>query len=138
MPAKNIGHDAVIHALQKEGWTITHDPFYLQLGDVDLYVDLAAEKLLAAEKDGRKIAVEIKSFMAESQVAEFHNALGQFLNYRLALAAKEPGYILYLAVPNIVWRTFFQRQLPRMAVAQYQVKLIVYNVTKEEIEQWIN
>jgi hypothetical protein len=32
-------------------------------------------------------------------ISEFHLALGQFLNYRLALQIKEPDRIIYLAVP---------------------------------------
>ncbi len=56
-----------------------------------MYVDLGAEKLLAAERDGREIAVEIKSFLGLSAINEFHSALGQFLNYRLALGKLEPS-----------------------------------------------
>jgi hypothetical protein len=33
------------------------------VGGVEMYVDLGAEKIIAAEKDGKKIAVEIKSFI---------------------------------------------------------------------------
>lgn len=55
------------------------------MDDVDFEIDLAAEQLLAAEREGRKIAVEIKSFISPSNVSEFHTALGQFLNYRDAL-----------------------------------------------------
>jgi len=29
VPAKDIYHDTVKHALQKGGWTITHDPEFL-------------------------------------------------------------------------------------------------------------
>jgi hypothetical protein len=36
MPAKDIAHDAVKQALEKDNWTITHDPFYVQLEDIDL------------------------------------------------------------------------------------------------------
>ena len=64
-----------------------------------MYVDLGAEKLIAAEKDGHKIVVEIKSFLATSNISEFHTAVGQFLNYRLALEGEEPERKLYLAVP---------------------------------------
>jgi len=46
---------------------------------------LAVERLLAAEKDGKKIAVEIKTFLKPSAISEFHTVLGQFLNYRFAL-----------------------------------------------------
>ncbi len=82
MPAKDIFHDAVKNALIKESWTITDDPLYLEFGGVDMYVDLGAEKLIGAEKEGKQIAVEIKSFLQQSLISEFHNALGQFINYR--------------------------------------------------------
>ena len=39
---------------------ITHDPYHIDLGFVDLYIDLGAERLLAAIKESEKIAVEIK------------------------------------------------------------------------------
>ncbi len=56
MPAKDLHHDAVKVALTKDGWTITDDPLTLRWGRKDLFVDLGAEKLLTAEKAGRKIA----------------------------------------------------------------------------------
>ncbi len=138
MPAKDVTHTIVKQALEKDGWLITHDPFYLQLDDIDLYIDLAAENLLAAEKNGRWIAVEVKSFLGASTITEFHNALGQFLNYRLALTIKEPKYILYLAVPVNIYNSFFQRQLPRLAAIEYQLKLMVYSIQQQEIIKWIN
>ncbi len=90
MPVKDKFHEAVRTALEREGWTITADPLYLEFGGVDVFVDLAAEKVIAAEKQGRKIAVEVKSFIAPSIISEFHTALGQFINYRIILEAQEP------------------------------------------------
>ena len=66
MTAKDIFHDAVKHALEKDGWKITHDPLFLSFGGVDMYIDLGAERILAAERDDEKIAVEIKSFIGPS------------------------------------------------------------------------
>lgn len=40
-----------------------------------MYIDLGAEPILAAERAGEKIAVEIKSFLGESNIYEFHTAL---------------------------------------------------------------
>jgi hypothetical protein len=62
MPAKDIYHNIVIESLKKDGWLITDDPFKVKCGTKDLYIDLGAEKLIAAEKGQQKIAVEIKSF----------------------------------------------------------------------------
>ena len=136
--AKDIFHGVVRIALEKDGWTITHDPYRLRYGVSDVYIDLAAERTIAAEKEGRKIAVEIKSFASGSTISEFHTALGQFLNYRIALeASDECDRILYLAVPNDVYRTFLRFEPANTAIERYQVRLIVYRVTKEVIEQWI-
>ncbi len=63
MPAKDIFHDNIKNALIKDGWRITDDPLKLQWGNKDLYVDLGAEKLIAAEKENQKIAVEIKRIL---------------------------------------------------------------------------
>jgi len=100
MPAKDIFHDTVRSALEKDGWVIIDDPLYIKVGGTEMYIDLTAEKLIAAQKAERKIAVEIKSFLRESEMTEFHLALGQFLNYRLALKQKLPDIILYLAIPT--------------------------------------
>ena len=51
--AKDIYHDTVKTALIKDGWTVTDDPLRLKFGGRSVYVDLGAEKLFAAEKEGR-------------------------------------------------------------------------------------
>ncbi|GBF79490.1 element excision factor XisH family protein [Aphanothece sacrum] len=48
--AKDIFHNAVKNALIKDGWKITHDPYRLRYGIADIYIDLAAEEAIAAEK----------------------------------------------------------------------------------------
>lgn len=98
--ARDIFHDAVKRALEKEGWRITHDPFALQIGGVEMYRDLGAEQLIAAEKEGKKVAVEIKSFVSVSAIYEFHLAIGQYRNDQLALRQEDPERVLYLAVPE--------------------------------------
>jgi XisH protein len=139
--AKDKFHEAVKNALIKEGWTVTDDPLFLQFGGIDLFVDLGAEKIIAAEKENQKIAVEIKSFLGYSVVTDFHLAVGQVMNYRLILKRDEPDRILYLAVPLDVYETFFKLEFTQLAIATYQFKIIVYNTenTEEEVVlQWIN
>lgn len=76
MSTRDIYHQAVKNALEKEGWKITADPLLIKIGGVKLYVDLAAERLIEAERNNEKIAVEIKSFVAASAISEFHGAVG--------------------------------------------------------------
>ena len=119
-----------------EGWTITHDPYPLQAGSFDLAIDLGAEKIIAATKEGQKIAIEIKSFLGASQISEFYRALGQFITYRAALNKQEPERVLYLAIPNDTYEKFFLVNFIRDLIAQNQMNLIVYDIDKEIIEQW--
>ncbi|MCC5640239.1 XisH family protein [Nostoc sp. CHAB 5844] len=135
--AKDRFHNVVRNALEKDGWKIMADPYEINVDDVDFEVDLAAEELLAAEQEGRKIAVEIKSFISPSNVSEFHTALGQFLNYRDALDKIEPERELYLAVRVSIYESFFQRKFIASAVAKYQLRLIIYDVQEEVICQWL-
>lgn len=138
MPAKDIFHNTVRIGLEKEGWSITNDPLYLDFGGVEVYIDLAAEKIIAAEREGEKIAVEVKSFIGSSAISEFHKALGQFINYKTALSQKQPERTMYLAVPIATYETFFKLELIQLVIKTQGIRLIVYNPSKQEIEQWIS
>ena len=116
MSAKDLFHNAVRRGLQKELWTITHDPLELELEEITFKIDLAAERLIAAEKAEEKIAVEIKSVVGASTVSDFHTALGQFLNYRIMLEANGSERLLYLAVPLETFETFFQTRFAQIVV----------------------
>jgi XisH protein len=136
MSRKDTFHDIVRRALEKDGWTITHDPLLLRYELGNLYIDLGAEKVLAAEREGQKIAVEVKSFLKNSAVSEFHTALGQFISYRMLLAEQYPDYVLYLAVPLDTYTSFFSTQLAQGIIQSQQLKLIVYKPQQEVIHQW--
>ncbi len=137
MPAKDIFHNTVKRGLEKEGWEITDDPLYLDFGGVEMYIDLGVEKLIAAEKEEEKIAVEVKSFISGSTISEFHKTVGQFINYRIALSQKQPKREMYLAIPNTTYETFFKLELIQLVIKTQNIKLIVYDPYREEIEQWI-
>ena len=138
MPAKDAFHQLVRTALEHEGWTITHDPYRIDLGFVDFYIDLGAERLIAATKDGEKIAVEIKTFLATSTISEFHIAVGQFINYRIALEEEEADRRLYLAVPLEIYKRLFKYPFIQTVIQRNQIPLIIYDIDKEAIAQWIN
>jgi hypothetical protein len=138
MAAKDLFHKAVRRALEKENWIITDDPLRLEIGGAKLEIDLGTEQILAAERENEKIAVEIKSFLGDSPITDYHEALGQFLNYRLALELSEPDRTLYLAVPVSTHQAFFQREFAQLSVERYQMKRLIYNLVQEVIIQWID
>ena len=137
MSAKDIFHPIVRSALEKEGWTITHDPLYFKVDEDKLYVDLGAENnLLGAERYEQKIAVEIKSFLGLSLINDFHEAMGQAWNYKVVLEEKEPTRILYLAVPEDIYQEFFTRRLAQISVTRMELNLLIFNPVREEIIAW--
>lgn len=135
--AKDRFHQVVKAALTKDGWNITYDPLKIKVGGVEMEIDLGAERLLAADRGDEKIAVEIKSFLASaSAISEFHTALGQFINYRAALRIEEPERTLYLAIPELIYNSFFQLDFPASILQENSVKLIIYDIELEQISQW--
>ncbi len=137
MPVKDIYHNHVKNALIKDKWTITHDPLTLKWGKKDMYADIGAEKILAAEKKGRKIAVEIKSFVGASIIKDLRDALGQYVLYHDILKRKEPDRILYLAIRQAVFIDLFEEPLGELLLENQRVRLIVFNQKTEEIIKWI-
>ncbi len=137
MPARDFYHDAVRNALIKDGWTITHDPFHLQWGGSNMYVDLGAERLVAAEKEGQRIAVEIKGFSGPSEITELERAVGQFILYQAVLARRQPDYILYLAVPEEVVKDVFQEPLGQLLIENGLARVVGFDPAREEIVQWM-
>src|SRR4051812_27348389 len=121
MPARDVYHNLVRNALIKDGWTITHDPLHLFWGRRDLYVDLGAEKLFAAEKQGQHIAVEIKSFRGPSDMHDLAGAVGQYDLYMIALRQTEPDRILYLAIPNSALATIFAEPITQVLIQQHHI-----------------
>ena len=138
MPAKDIYHDAVKNALIKDGWKITDDPLILSIGKKDLFIDLGAEKLIAAEKDQQKIAVEIKSFLGNSQVNDLENGLGQYILYYEVLLAKQDERVLYLAIKESAYQEIFEEPIGKILLNRKIIKLLVFEPRKESILQWIS
>lgn len=131
-------HQAVKNALIKEGWTITAEPLRLEYGKVNLLIDLAAEETLAAEKDGRKIAVEIKSFLDASLINDLKIAVGQYEIYLTYLEALEPERKLYVALRRNVYQRMLNLKGLELFLQKHPIPLIVVDIQTEEIVEWIN
>lgn len=135
--ARDAIHNAVKNAIVKDGWTITDDPLRIEYGDVTTYVDLAAERVVAAERNGEKIAIEIKSFLGISLISEFEKALGQYQIYRLLLKQVEPERKIYLAVSDIIYKRLFSKSAVELVVEDAKMLLIIVDLEAEVITEWI-
>ena len=130
-------HFPLRRTLEKDGWIITSDPLILVLGDTLLKADLGAEKLFIAEKEGRKIAVEIKDFDASSVISELEKTMGQLQLYQWALEEREPERQLFLAISQAVYISQFQRPIFQIAIQRNKINLLIYSPDQEVIIKWI-
>jgi hypothetical protein len=137
MPARDSIHDAVKNALEKDGWTITHDPLSMPVSKTQLLVDLAAERFVNAERGNSKIAVEIKTLSGRSPIFLLENALGQYLLYLVTLKRRDPERVPYLAIPSEDYHLHFHREPAVFLLEDEMVNLIVIDTEREEIETWI-
>ncbi|WP_088889789.1 XisH family protein [Leptolyngbya ohadii] len=130
-------HFPLRRTLEKDGWTITDDPLILVLEQTLLKADLGAEKFFTAEKQGRKIAVEVKDFDAPSVISELEKTMGQLQLYQWALEEQDAERQLYLAVSQEIYLKHFQKPIFQLAVRRNRINLLVYEPIAEEILQWI-
>ena len=138
MPARDLYHNVVRTALEKDGWIITHDPYRLKLvGNKNLFIDLGAERLIGAEKGLEKIAIEIKSFRSASDMKDLEEALGQFVLYEHLLARYEPARKLYLAVSDEVGKSVFEEEAGTVLIDDNVIRLFTFNIKEEVIVKWI-
>jgi hypothetical protein len=136
MAAKDSFHQSVKHALIKDGWS-NIAPLTLRYGNTRLEIDLTAEQLFIAEKGTTQIAVEVKSFRTSSIVYEFHQAIGQYLHYRLALHRTQSPRIPYLAMPVRIYERYFEDEFFQDSLQVHQIYLILVDMSREEISQWL-
>ena len=136
--AKDIYHRNVKEALEKDGWTITDDPLtLLSQEEGGLQTDLGAEKIIVAERDVERIAVEVKSFLASSIIHEFHEAFGQYQIYLDVLEMGQSDRVMYLAMPNTVYKLLIKRPFVQFVLRKHRVRLLLFNPVENNIEQWI-
>lgn len=137
MAMKDAIHDQVKQALINNGWTIITEHYTIKYGDDQVFVDLAAERPIAAEKAGKKIMVEVKSFSGRSTIQDLKVAVGQYMIYLPLLADTAPDFKLYVAISEFTYLNDFQRDIVKMVVERNAIPLVVVDIEKEEIVQWI-
>ena len=135
--AKDRFHALVRSLLEKDGWHITSDPYTLSFGTRDYEVDLAAEKMLAAERGTERFLVEVKSFLAESIVYEMHRVVGQYGTYRRVLKIQHIDRTLILALPKDAFETLFLDELGQVTIQEENMKFLLFDPNEKGYLQWI-
>lgn len=123
---------------KKDGWKITAENLHLPWGGTRAFIDILADKIFVAEKEGRKIAVEVKSFVGKSNLSELEKAVGQFIIYRFAMRREEPERELFIAVGEKIYNKFFVHPDVIELIETEDFKIIVFDEMKQLIVRWIN
>jgi hypothetical protein len=137
MSRRDSLHESLRRTLEKDGWVITDDPLILVLERTLLKADLGAEKFFTAEREGQRIAVEVKDFDSPSVISELEKTMGQLQLYQWALESQEPMRQLFLAVSEAIYNKHFKKPIFQLAIARNKINVLVYNSDSEVILQWI-
>lgn len=117
---------------------VNHDPLRIRLArGKNLFVDLGAERLLAAERGVEKIAVEVKSFTRPSDMKDLEEAIGQFVLYARLLKRYYPEHNLYLAVTEDTGRTVFEEEAGQTMIEDGIISLVTFDPIEETLVRWI-
>jgi|SRR2546423_13755638 XisH protein len=137
MPTRDLYHDLVKNALRQDGWRITHNVLPLKVGAEIGAGELWTTQLLAADKDERKIAVAVNSFIGRSDPADLAQELGQLALSRSRLHAIKSDRVLYLAVRHATYSACFTGLDGVRLLDSQHMQLIVFDPRTETIVCWI-
>ncbi|MGK7928988.1 MAG: element excision factor XisH family protein [Spirulina sp.] len=148
MPQRDTIHDLIKQALIKDRWKITDDPYVIAYGERFLFIDLGISRsgnalngkhgqLIGIERDRHKIAVEIKEFRGKSFIKNLEQTIGQYTLYRLLLKTVEPEREVYLAITDTDYEELFNEPIGKLVINELPLKLIIVDVEKIEVKQWI-
>jgi hypothetical protein len=137
LPVRDSIHETVKEAIIKDGWEITDDPYVISYGDRFLFVDLGASGFIGVQQGNKQIAIEIKQFRGQSQVADLEQAIGQYSLYRMLLNQIDPERDLYLAISETTYSDIFEEPIGKLAISEIPLKLVIVNLSSKEITEWI-
>ena len=129
-------HDTFRKALESEGWTITHDPLPVKIGNKSAQIDLGAERIIAAEKENEFIAIEVKSFIGTSTITEFYRAIGQWELYGRAMKKQYPGRTLFLGLPKMIYKELYQDIFEFEDFEDLNHQIVILDIDKNSLK-WI-
>jgi len=137
MATHDLYHDLVKNALRKDGWRIIHSALQLKMGVEIGAAELWATQLLTADKDERKIAVAINSFVGRSDLTDLAQAWGQLALSRPRLHAVDSDRVLYLAVRQATYNTCFAGPDGALLLERQHMQLLVFDPRTEAVVRWV-
>jgi len=137
MPTPDLYHDVVRDALRKDGWRITHTALQLKARAESRTRELWEGPWLIADKDERKVAVAVSSFVGRSNLADLAQMWGQLALSRPQLHTMDSDRVVYMAVRQATYRACFGGTEGDLLLEKEHMQLIVFDPRAEVIVQWV-
>jgi XisH protein len=129
-------HQQIVSTLLKAAWVVDDKQVYLRVDRLTMVADIRAQ--ISNGNVQQIIIVEVKCFAdPRNDMDELYRAVGQYLLYRSALQIRQSEWPIYLAIPTTVYNRLFVKPVVQSVVTRNEIKLIVVDVEREEIVQWL-
>jgi hypothetical protein len=138
MPAQDLYHDVVRDALRQDGWRITHTALQLKVRAESRAEELWEGPWLIADKDERKVAVAVDSFVGHSNLVDITQTWRQLGLSRPQLHAMDADRVVYLAVRQATYSACFAGGEGELVLAKEHMRLLVFDPRTEAIIQWVS
>ncbi|MEO8609925.1 MAG: element excision factor XisH family protein [Chloroflexota bacterium] len=130
-------HQQVVNALEKAGWNVEKSAYVIELDRIRVFPDIRARQINGQVDE--ILVVEVKCFPHEENYQdELYRAIGQYLIYRTIMEMKAVPAKIYMAIPVFVYNRLFQRQVVAKTIQETKIRLIVVDIDREEIVQWLD
>lgn len=136
MPNLDSCHQQITNALAKAGWQIEARMYYLQYEGFEVYPDIRARQTNGTVEE--IIVVEVKCFAEKSNYRDdLYRAIGQYLIYRSILGLKQIDAKPYLAIPSFAYEGLFTGKVVSATISDSNISLLVVDIEREVIVQWL-
>jgi XisH protein len=136
MPTQDLYHDVVRDALRKDGWRIMHTALQLKARAEASAGELWEGPWLIADKDERKVAVAVSSFVGRSSPEDILQTWRQLALSRSRLHAMDSDRVVYLAVRQATYSACFGGTEGNLLLEKEHMQLLVFDPRAEVIVQW--
>jgi hypothetical protein len=137
MPTQDLYHDVVRDALRQDGWRITHTALQLKARAEARADELWEGPWLIADKDERKVAVAVSSFVGRSSPADIIQTWRRLGLSRPRLHAMDSDRVVYLAIRQATYSACFGEREGNLLLEKEHMQLIVFDPRTAVIVQWI-
>lgn len=72
-----------------------------------------------------------------SFITALYEAVGKYVIYRNVLKIRDPERVLFLAIPEVIYKRFFEEIIVQGVLEEENFNMVIYNQHTKAISQWI-